>query len=115
MYINILNCDTHLIISLINETNKYKELFQMIENKLKNINITPEDLERKKKVLISNEIFSFENIEIVNEMIIDSIIFDNHIEQNIIDIIKKLNIEELNSIVSKIDFDNKNTVIIEAK
>ena len=87
----------------------------MIENKLKNINITPEDLERKKKVLISNEIFSFENIEIVNEMIIDSIIFDNHIEQNIIDIIKKLNIEELNSIVSKIDFDNKNTVIIEAK
>lgn len=115
LFINVLNCDTHLIISLINETNKYEELLELIKEKLNNIKINEEDLERKKRVLISNEIFSFENIEIVNEMIIDSIIFDNHIETNIIDIIKDLNIEEINSIIKKIDFDNKSIVIVDNK
>ena len=84
----------------------------MIKEELKNINISSEDLERKKKVLVSNEIFSFENIEIINEMIIDSIIFDNTIEGNIIDIINSLNIEELNEIVKKIDFKNVSTIIV---
>ena len=102
IYTNILNCDSHILISLINETFKYNEL----------LDISSEDLERKKKVLVSNEIFSFENIEIINEMIIDSIIFDNTIEGNIIDIINSLNIEELNEIVKKIDFKNVSTIIV---
>ena len=67
---------------------------------------------RKKKVLISNEIFSFENIEMINDMIIDNIIFDNKIETDIISIIESLNIDELRSVVSKIDFDNKSIVIL---
>ncbi len=112
IYTNILNCDSHILISLINETFKYNELLDMIKEELKNINISSEDLERKKKVLVSNEIFSFENIEIINEMIIDSIIFDNNIEGNIIDIINSLNIEELNEIVKQINFKNVSTIIV---
>lgn len=112
LFINVLNCDTHIIVSLINETNKYNQLLEMIKDKLKNIEISEEDLERKKKVLISNEIFSFENVEIINEMIVDSIIFDNHIEEDIIDIINSLNINEINSIIKKIDFDNNSIVVV---
>ena len=112
IYTNILNCDSHILISLINETFKYNELLDIIREELKTINISSEDLEKKKKVLVSNEIFSFENIEIINEMIIDSIIFDNTIEGNIIDIINSLNIEELNEIVKKIDFKNVSTIIV---
>ena len=112
MYINVLNTDTHLIISLINETNKYEELVKMIKKELYAININEKDLDRKKKVLISNEIFSFENIEIVNEMIIDNIIFDNHVEDNMVGIINELNIDEINDIISKIDFNNKSVVIL---
>lgn len=110
--INVLNCDTHLIISLINETMKYDELLKMIKGRLDNIEISKQDLERKKKVIISNEIFSFENIEVVNEMIVDSIIFDNHIEENIVDIINSLNLEEINSIIDKIDVNNSSIVIV---
>lgn len=110
--INVLNCDTHLIISLINETMKYDELLKMIKKRLDNIEISKQDLERKKKVIISNEIFSFENIEVVNEMIVDSIIFDNHIEENIVDIINSLNLEEINSIIDKIDVNNSSIVIV---
>ena len=112
IYTNILSCDSHILISLINETFKYKELLDMIKEELENINISSLDLERKKKVLISNEIFSFENIEIINEMIIDSIIFDNTIEGDIVNIINSLNIEELNEIVKKIDFKNISTIIL---
>lgn len=112
IYTNILNCDSHILISLINETFKYNELLDMIKEELKNINISSEDLERKKKVLVSNEIFSFENIEIINEMIIDSIIFDNTIEGNIVNIINSLNIEELKEVIKNIDFKNVSTIII---
>jgi hypothetical protein len=101
LYLNLLNCDSHLLISLINETNMYDKLIEKIENTLKDININEDELERKKRVLISNELFSFENIEIVNEMIIDNIIFENYIENKMIDLIKSLNKKELDNILEQ--------------
>lgn len=115
LYINILNCDTHALISLINETNCYDKLLEKIEKTLKNINIKEEDLERKKKVLISNEIFSFENLEVINEMIIDNIIFENKIEENMIDVLHSLNKKELDEVISTLDLSNNEVVILKNK
>jgi len=112
IYLNILNCDSHLLISLINETNNYEKLIEKIEQYLEKVYISEEDLERKKRVLISNELFSFENIEVVNEMIIDNIIFENKIEQDMINLIKSLNKKELDEIIKKINFNNKSIVIL---
>ena len=115
LYLNILNCDTHALISLINETNCYDQLLDKIKETLKNINIKEEDLERKKKVLISNEIFSFENLEVINEMIIDNVIFENKIEENMIDILHYLNKEELDEVISTLDLSNNEVVILKNK
>lgn len=112
LYYNILDIDSHFVISLINSTDKYEELIKKIENQFKNIKFSEEELNRKKKVLMSNEIFSYENIEMVNEMIVDNIIFDGKIEEDIIDIIDSLNIDELMDIASKIDFDNRSIVVL---
>ena len=112
LYYNILNIDSHFIISLINSTDKYEELIKMIDDKLKDIKFNEYDIERKKKVLISNEVFSYENIEMINEMIIDNVIFDGRIEDDIISIIESINLSELEDIVSKIDFNNKSIVIV---
>lgn len=112
LYYNILDIDSHFVISLINSTDKYEELIKKIENQFKNIKFSEEELNRKKKVLMSNEIFSYENIEMVNEMIVDNIIFDGKIEEDIIDIIDGLNIDELMDIASKIDFDNRSIVVL---
>jgi len=112
LFYNILNIDSHFIVSLINNGENYEELIKRIDNRLKNIEFTSQDLERKKKVLISNEIFSYENVEMVNDMIVDNIIFDNKIETDIVGIIRSLNIDELNEIVKKIDFNNKSIVIL---
>ena len=112
LYYNLLNIDTHFIITLTNSGDRYEELIEEINKKLKNVSFNSNELERKKKVLISNEIFSYENIEMVNEMIIDNIIFDEKIETDIIGMIQSLNIDELNEIVKKIDFDKKSIVIL---
>ena len=112
LYFNLLNCDTHALISLINETVSYEKLVDKIENTLKNISIKEEDLDRKKKLLISNELFSFENIEVINDMIVDNIIFNNTIENNMIDLLKSLNIEELNEVISNLNLENKAIVIL---
>ena len=113
LYVNILNCDTHTLISLINETSSYDRLLEKIVKCLGNISISKEDLERKKRVLISNEIFSFENLEIINEMIIDNIIFDGHIENDMIGLLKSLNYDELNRVISSLDLSNNCTVIMQ--
>jgi predicted Zn-dependent peptidase len=112
LYYNLLNIDSHFIITLNNSLDKYEELIKEIDKKLKNVCFSEAELERKKKVLISNEVFSYENIEMVNDMIVDNIIFDGRIETDIIDIINSLNIDELNNVVSKIDFENKSIVIL---
>jgi len=115
IYINLLNCDTHMLISLINETLNYEKLIKKIDETLKNPDIKESDLERKKKVLISNELFSFENIEIINEMLVDNIIFDNKIEDDMIGLLKSLNKEELNKIIKNLNLENKSIVILEDK
>lgn len=112
LYYNLLNIDTHFVISLINSTDKYEQLIEEIENKLKNIKINKSEFERKKKVLISNEVFSFENIEMINDMITDNIIFDNRICDNVTEIISSLTIDEMNKIIKSIDFNNKSIVIL---
>ena len=115
LYLNILNCDTHSLISLINETNSYERLINKIRDFLENIEIKEEDLERKKKVLISNELFSFENLEVINEMIIDNIIFDGTVENNMIDLIKSLNKEELDDVLANLDLSNQAIVVLKPK
>ena len=110
--LNLLNCDSHLLISLINETAFYDKLISSIDDTLKNIFISDEDLERKKRVLISNELFSFENIEVINDMIVDNIIFDNEVERNMIDLLKSLNKNELDHVLENLDLSHKSIVIL---
>ena len=68
-YVSLLNTNTHLLISLVNETNKYEEFLERLKNKLNNMEINEKDFKRKKKVLISNEIFAYENVENINDII----------------------------------------------
>ena len=112
LYYNVLDIESHFIISLINSTDKYNELIKRIDDKLKNIIFDENEFERKKKVLISNEIFSYENVEMVNDMIVDNIIFDNKIYDDTVGMIRSLNMDEMMDIVKKIDVDNKSIVIL---
>ena len=80
--------------------------------KLENIDISEKDFNRKKKVLISNEVFAFESSETVGDIIVDNIVFDGKFEDNPIEVIESLNIEELLELIKKIPFDNTSEVIV---
>lgn len=110
--IDILNTDDYMLVSLINETNNYALLEKEIDKVLKNININIEDFTRKKKVFMSNEVFGYDDINVINDIIIDNIIFDNKVEENIINIIEGLSFTKLKEIIKKIDFNNKCTVVV---
>ena len=67
---------------------------------------------RKKKVLISNEIFAYENVENINDIIMDSIIYNNELEEDPIGLISNLSIKELLDLIKKIDMSNCTTVVV---
>lgn len=111
-YISLLNTDTHLLITLVNETNKYNEFLDKLKDKLDNIEINEKDFNRKKKVLISNEIFAYENVENINDIIMDSIIYNNELEEDPIGLISNLSIKELLDLIKKIDMSNCTTTVV---
>lgn len=111
-YVSLMNTDTHLLISLINETPKYDDFINKVKERLSNLKISKEDFNRKKKVLISNEIFAYENIENINDIIIDNIIYDGKLEDNPIEIIEDLTIKELEELIDKLNITNTSTIIL---
>ena len=64
-------------------------------------------------MLISNEVSLYDNIEVVNEMIIDNILFDGELKTNIIPLMKELNYKELNEVIDNLNLENTTKVIIE--
>lgn len=109
---DMLNTDKHILISLINETFNYEVLKNRIEEVLKDFVVCEKSFDRKKKVLISNELFGYDSIVVINNIITDNILFDGKIENDIISIIESLNMDELNKILKKIDFTNVSTVVV---
>lgn len=111
-YVNLINCDTHILISLMNETNKYEEFIEKVKERLNNLEINEKDFNRKKKVLISNEIFAYENVEAVGDIIVDNIIYNKELEDNPIEIINNLNMKEFLELIKKIDINNTSLVVL---
>ncbi len=111
-YVSLLNTGAHILMSLINETANYEKFKEKLEEKLEKLEVSKEDFERKKKVLISNELLAFESVESVNDIIIDNIIYDNELEDNPIEVIKSLKYEELEELIKKIDISSRNIVIV---
>ncbi len=111
-YVSHLNTDTHMLISLINETLKYDDFLSKVRERLSKLEIKEDDFNRKKKVLISNEIFAYENIEMINDIIIDNVVFDGKFEDNPIEVIEELNYDELCDLIKKMDINNTSTIIL---
>ena len=109
---DMLNTDKHILISLINETFNYEVLKNRIEEVLKDFVVCEKSFDRKKKVLISNELFGYDSIVVINNIITDNILFDGKIENDIVSIIESLNMDELNKILKMIDFTNVSTVVV---
>lgn len=94
------------------QTEKEKELLEYIKEILKNIKIEEHELERKKKTIKAELIRQTDNANTIHEIIYHDMIKYGKIIDNKMDIINKLNIKKLNSVIKKLDFNNMSVVLM---
>ena len=110
--ITLINTDKHILAMIIAETDKIEEVLTHIDNELKDLSITEEELSRKKKVRKSNTIYRSDSIYSINNKIVsdimnfDKVVYDDYKK------IDKLNIKDMNKIIKEINLDNKTTYIV---
>lgn len=108
----IMNSDSHYLPCLFLESSNPDEIINMAKEKINSLDITEEDFERRKKVMISAYISSFDKIVSINEMIVANVMnYDDYIHDQI-KRIKELDYEEFMNIIKSIDFSNVSSVVI---
>ena len=113
-YLNSIDIDTHILIIVQAESFSPKELIKKVKDNLKNLDITLEELERRKKVLLSYQILASENIYQINNKIVNNLINYNCILYDSLNDIKNLNYKQFKYVINNIDLNN-NTVLYTKK
>lgn len=112
---DVNNTDTHSLITFAAETKEQDKLIKCIEEEMKDVNITKEELERKKKVIIASMVYMSDNIYNINDSIVRDIVKYDEVVYNILDVVNSLNIDEYNKFINTINFDNKNITVLNPK
>ena len=107
----ISKTDKHFLVTLMAETKNPAKLVKTIEKYIGN-DITLNDFNRKKKVILASNIFMSDNIYSINNKITNDILDTNEVITDIYDENKSLKYEELLSLIKKLDFKNTCEVVI---
>ncbi len=113
-YVDHISFDNIYLFSCEAES-MYADLFKdEVDKTLENISISEEDFERIKKIWISIVIRSLDNKESLAYSIVDDIIRDNQVYDQL-ELISKLNYQDLLKIIRKLDFSNKSFILMVPK
>ena len=104
--------ENYQIINIICETQKPKELTKEIDKRLKEIEITEEDLERYKKVLIASLVRSTDNVSSTINSLVSDIIDYEEIIANKVDIIKNITLKDIKKAKEQINLNNKAVITV---
>ena len=115
IYLNRTYLDKHLLITIMAETPYPKRFVSIIQESIANIDIEEEDLERKKRVAISNLIRSFDDIETTSNLIQSDILDYDEINPNLYDIYNSLDIKLAKKIAKLLRTTNTSTLVINKK
>ncbi len=106
------NYANFITLNITAESDKADILIEKIKNTFKNIKVKKEELERIKKVWIASEIRMIDNVEITVDNIYSDLVLYDKVYDNRIELIKELNIKELNKIIKELDLSNQSLVMI---
>ena len=104
--------DDHIFVTINADTEYEKELLQAIKEVLSNVDINEDDFNRKINVVMSNEIYKYDNVEMINRSIVDDLILYGQYYANIDIILSSMNLDELKRLTTKLRFDITSTLII---
>ena len=88
------------------------KIIPLIKEKVNHLEVSVEELERRKKCNIASLINNFDYIEYINNDFVDSLINFGKYENNLFGIYKNLNIDELNDIIGNLDLENNNVTLL---
>ena len=108
----ITEIDTHYLIDFFATSTKPEQLLQELITYLNNLKIAKQDLERIKKVWISQEVKMLDNNDAIINTIIDDILDYGKYINNKIEIIKNMNYETLEKVLKSLDYTNTSSLII---
>ena len=111
--ISFVHTDKHILVVIIAETLEPLKVQRLIEEELEDLNITKEELERKKKVKKSSCIYRSDDIYSINNKIISNIINYGKVIYDDYKKIDEITIEQMKKIVSNITLSNKTIFVID--
>ena len=104
--------DDHLLIIITVETKEPNKIEKLILNELKDLKVSKEDFERRKKTAISGLLNLSDNIFKVNGRIVNEILMKKYINYDPIKLIRSLEYNEITNKINKLDLSNKTVCII---
>ena len=104
--------DNHLFITINADTEKVQELLEMIKETLQNIEIDDDEFENKKKLFISNNLYTLEDVDAINSNIVNNLIIYGQYETNYDKIIRNVTKKEIEDLIKQLNFDNVSIVVI---
>ena len=107
----ISKTDTHLLITFMAECKNPSKMVKKI-NKYIGQDISLNDFNRKKKVILASNIFMSDNIYSINNKVTNDILDNDEVITDIYEENESLKYEDLINLVKKIDFKNTCEVII---
>ena len=106
------NYSNFITLDITAESDKADMFIEEVKKTLKNIKIKKDELERIKKVWIASEIRMIDNVEMTVDNIYSDLIMYQQVYYNRIDLIRELNIKELNKFIKSLDLTNESLVMI---
>lgn len=105
----------HVVYTLFLETENKEKAIELVSNEINKLSINEEQLERKKKGIISSNVFMSDNIFSINHKIMSDIVRYNHVITDIHSIAKSLNIKDAKNVLKKLKFNNYSIFIVDKK
>ena len=110
-----IKTDKHLLLILVGETEKQEELLNNIEKQIKDLNISLNEFNRKKKTTISSCIYMTDSIYNLNSFVMNSLILEKEINYDIYKHYKDLNYEDFKEFINNLNFNNNSILYVNRK
>ncbi len=111
--IQMVQTEDFLVIMILAETKKTEEFISSVLEEIKEKTILKEELERKKKAMISSYIHMSDSVFALNQKIMNNLITYKEVYDDDFSMIKKLNVKDANEILKQISFENYSIVTVE--
>lgn len=112
------SCDLredYVLLTFETETEYKEEVIDLIRQELKTIKVTPQELERAKRINISSFLLHFNDIIAVAEDIEDDVLTNGKITDEIMDIYKNMTVTVANKLAAFLDTKNESIFYIGKK